>query len=69
MASKKAGGKKAMPAQAEVKTMPVRLDLPPNLHRLLRIVSSYRNESMASAARNLLADALEEEARKYGVKP
>jgi hypothetical protein len=68
MARKRAAGKSAMQAQAEVKTMPVRLDMPPEAHKLLRIIAGFRSESMAAAARNLLIEALGEQAKKYGVR-
>jgi predicted HicB family RNase H-like nuclease len=68
MARKKAG-KKPMPATAEVETKPVRLDLSPEVHRLLRIVAADEDMSMASYARRYLEVHLREEAKRRGLKP
>ena len=55
MAKKKRPEKPQMSAtaepRAELKTKPVRLDLPPNVHRLLRLVAADDEMSMASYAR------------------
>ncbi len=56
------------PATAEPKTKPVRLDLPPRAHRLLRRVAADEEKSMASYAREVLEKHLEEEAKRRGIK-
>jgi len=66
MARKKTG-EKPMPAEAETK--PVRLDLSVRGHRLLKIISSYSDMSMAAYARDRLEKHLEEEAKQMGIKP
>ena len=67
--ARKTAGKKPMPATAEVETKPVRLDLPPDVHRLLRLVSADDGISMAAYARKQLAAHLREEAKRRGIKP
>lgn len=67
MARKKAE-KKEMPATAESQTRPVRLDLPPDVHRLLRLLAADEDVSMASYARDHLAAHLREEAKRKGIK-
>lgn len=57
-----------MPPVAEPKTRPVRLDLPPDVHRLLRLVAADEEVSMASFARDLLSRTLREEAKRRGLK-
>lgn len=66
--AKKKSEQTEMPATAEPKTRPVRLDLPPDVHRLLRLVAADEEVSMASYARELLARVLREEAKKRGLK-
>ena len=61
-------GKKAMPATADVETKPVRLDLPPDVHRLLRIVAADEDISMAAYARKSLEAHLREEVKRRGLK-
>jgi len=56
MARKKAGTK--MPATAEVKTKPVRVDLTPEDHHLLRKRAADANMSMAAFARMVLIKLL-----------
>jgi len=72
MAKKKRPEKPQMPAtagpRAELKTKPVRLDLPPNVHRLLRLVAADDETSMASYAREVLEQHLKEEAHRRGIK-
>jgi hypothetical protein len=68
MARKKTG-KKAMPAAAEVETKPVRLDLSPDVHRLLRKVAADEGLSMAAYARKFLEAHLRDEAKHRGLKP
>ena len=72
MAKKKRPEKSQMPATAgptaEPKTKPVRLDLPPNVHRLLRLVAADDEMSMASYARDVLERHLKEETQRRGIK-
>jgi hypothetical protein len=68
MARKKAA-KKEMIATEDTKLRPVRLDLTPRVHRLLRLVSADEEVSMSAYARDLLATHLEAEAKKRGIKP
>jgi predicted HicB family RNase H-like nuclease len=56
-----------MPA-ANSKTRPVRLDLPPDIHRLLRLVAANADVSMATYARNHLVMHLKEAAKNIGIK-
>ena len=51
-------------AVAELKLKAVRLDLPPDLHRMLRLVAADEGSSMASYARDLLARHLPEELKR-----
>jgi hypothetical protein len=61
--------KEPMPAaEAETTTRPVRLDLPPDIHRLLRLVAADEDVSMASYARDQLGKHLKEEAKRRGIK-
>jgi hypothetical protein len=67
--AKKRSEKPEMPATAnEPKTKPVRLDLPPDVHRLLRLVAADEEMSMASYARELLEKHLRDEAKRRGIK-
>jgi len=67
MARKKT--EKDMPAvEADPKVRPVRLDLSPEVHRLLRLVAADRDVSMASYARDQLEKHLREEAKRRGIK-
>jgi hypothetical protein len=52
----------------EITTRPVRLDLPADVHRLLRLVAADEEVSMASFARDALARLLREEAKRRGIK-
>ena len=47
-----------MPAAAEPKLKPVRLDLSPEEHRLLRIRAAEGDKSMAAFAREVLVETL-----------
>lgn len=59
----------AMPAApVEIKTKPVRLDLEPEVHRLLRLVAADEEVSMAAYARDVLERVLRDEAKKRGIK-
>jgi hypothetical protein len=68
--ARKQPGKKAMQAQAEVevKARPVRLDLPPEIHRLLRRVAADGDQSMAAYARDVVIRHVQEEAKRRGIK-
>jgi predicted DNA-binding protein len=46
--------KKPMPATAEPKTKPVRLDLEPDLHQRLRVVAAEQGKPMAVFAREIV---------------
>jgi plasmid stability protein len=59
---------KIMPAAAENKVRPVRLDLPPDVHRLLRLVAADEDMSMAAYARDKLEQVLRDEAKRRGIK-
>lgn len=56
------------PVASEPKLKPVRLDLPEDIHRLLRKVAAEYDVSMASYARDSLAKHLREEAERLGIK-
>lgn len=62
--ARKAKGTKPMQTAAEPKTKPVRLDLTPEDHRLLRIEAAKADSSMASFARDVLLEALRKRAGK-----
>lgn len=67
MAKKKA---EAKPVEAIAETTkPVRLDLSPRTHRLLRKVAADEGVSMAAYAREGLSKLVEDEAKKRGIKP
>jgi len=53
MARKKTEAPK-MPATVEPKTKPVRLDLDPELHQMLRVVAAEQGKPMAVFARELV---------------
>jgi predicted DNA-binding protein len=53
MAREKKGPKK-MPTTVEPKTKPVRLDLPLELHQMLRVVAAEQGKPMAVFARELI---------------
>jgi hypothetical protein len=69
MARKKTEAKPMPTATASAGTKPVRLDLPADVHRLLRLVSAHADQSMASYARDTLATALRAEAQRRGIRP
>lgn len=62
MARKKSEQPK-VPAAAETKTKPVRLDLEPELHRMLRVVAAEAGKPMAVFARELVEETVR---RLYG---
>lgn len=49
-------------------TRPVRLDLEPEVHRLLRLVAADSEQSMASYAREVLHRHLRGEAERRGIR-
>lgn len=55
-------------APAETKLRPVRLDLSPETHRLLRLVAADQEVSMAAFARDFLESHLKDEAKRRGIK-
>lgn len=65
---RKSAEKKEMPSTTEPKTKPVRLDLSPEFHRLLRLVAADSEMSMASYARDALEGHLAAEAKRRGIK-
>jgi hypothetical protein len=69
MAKKKGGKKMQDVAEPEVKTKPVRLDLEPDEHRLLRMSAARAGRSMAAHARAVLVKMLEEEVKRGEIKP
>lgn len=56
-----------VPASAEPTTKPVRLDLDPETHRLLRRVAAHHDKSMASYARDVLEKLVREEAARLNI--
>lgn len=59
---------KPMITPTEIDTKPVRLDLPPDVHRMLRLIAADDNQSMATCARNCVERYLREEMKKRGFK-
>lgn len=53
------------PARGALK--PVRLDLPADVHRNLRLVAAHEGVSMASYARDALARHLQDELKRRGL--
>jgi hypothetical protein len=49
---------KKMPAIAEPKTKPVRVDLAPMVHKALRMKAASQETSMASLARRIISEHL-----------
>jgi hypothetical protein len=66
--AKKKTGKKGMSTASETTLKSVRLDLTPEVHRLLRRVAAGADMSMASYARDTLERVLREEAKRMGIK-
>ena len=60
--------KKPMPTAAEPTHKPVRLDLSPEDHRLLRKIAADADVSMAAYAREQLSLHLKDEAKRRGIK-
>lgn len=56
--ARKSEEKTEMPATAEPKLKPVRLDLSPEEHKLLRVHAALADMSMAAFARKALVEAL-----------
>jgi hypothetical protein len=67
VARKQAKKAEMIPA-AEPVLKPVRLDLTPETHHLLRRVAADADMSMAAYARDTLERVLKEEAKKRGIK-
>lgn len=58
-----------MPAvEDKADVRPVRLDLAPDVHRLLRLLAADEEVSMAAYARDHLAALLRDEAKRKGIK-
>lgn len=66
MAAKKKEEKKVQATESEVK--PVRLDLSPEVHKLLRLVAADEGVSMAAFARDNIEVLLRAEAKRRGIK-
>jgi plasmid stability protein len=66
--ARKRAGKKDMGAAAEPALKPVRLDLDPETHRMLRLVAATEDKSMAAFARETLERVLREEVKRKGLK-
>lgn len=47
----------------------VRLDLPPDVHYLLRVVAAHDGKSMATYCRDVVSAAVRDEAKRRGIKP
>lgn len=47
-------------AEPETKTKPVRLDLPPDLHQMLRVVAAEQSKPMAVFARDVVEKVVRE---------
>ena len=61
--TKKSGPKPMTPAtriQPEIKTKPVRLDFPPEIHQMLRVVAAESGMPMAVFARDVIAKRVRE---------
>ena len=56
-----------MPATAETTIKPVRLDLSPEVHRLLRLVAAAAEKPMAVFAREAVENLVRAEAKKRGL--
>lgn len=63
MARKKMGAAEVT-ATVEPKTKPVRLDLEPDVHKLLRLAAAEADQSMAAYARERLSELLKAEVGK-----
>lgn len=60
--------KKPVNVASEPALRPVRVDLTPEVHRLLRLVAADEEVSMAAFARDALETTLREEAKRRGIK-
>jgi plasmid stability protein len=65
--AKKKTEPKPMPT-VEATTKPVRLDLPADVHKLLRVLSATADASMASYARDVVEAHVRREAKAKGIK-
>jgi hypothetical protein len=61
-------GQKMTTQTTETKLKPVRLDLDPDTHHLLRLVAADEGEAMAQVAREWVAARAVEEAKRRGFK-
>jgi plasmid stability protein len=68
MAATKKRGRIPAETPADPKMRPVRLELPEDVHRLLRLIAAEDDRSMASYARRALEDHLRGEAKRLGIK-
>jgi hypothetical protein len=67
--ARKRGENQEMSTAAEPKTRPVRLDLAPDVHRLLRLLAANAETSMAGYARDAVEGHVREEAKRRNIKP
>lgn len=59
----------AMKPSKSTNTRAIRLDLPPKVHRLLRLMAADAGMSMAAYAREAVGQIVKDEARKRGLIP
>ena len=64
--AKKRAEKPTMPVTTEVKTKAVRLDLEPEMHRMLRVVAAEQGQTMSVFARELVEKTVREMYGKRG---
>ena len=57
-----------VPAASEPKLKPVRLDLTPEAHRLLRVIASMEDKSMSAFARDHVEEFVRIEAERRGIR-
>ena len=65
--AKKKTDKPEMPASAEPKSKPVRLDLDEQEHRELRAVAGLSGKSMSAYARDAVLEVVREDLRRRGI--
>lgn len=66
--ARKQAGKSKMEETADPKLKPVRVDLAPDIHHLLRLVAASEDLSMAAYARMALERDVREVAKRKGIK-
>jgi hypothetical protein len=66
--AKKRAEKPAMPVATEAKTKAVRLDLDPDVHQMLRVVSAEKAKPMAIFAREIVEKTVRELYGKRGTR-